>query len=1024
MNPLTLVQRLEHLNVRIADLALWAERVAFDLNDWTFNGRPLARGAAWPSREGVVRFAHPEIAVPDEWPLEHTRLDVDLGGEGLVHLRYRESEEGFGLNPFHQKFPVRERSFSVDAEVVARLPFGVPNPDPRLARARLLLFEPSLVRLLRLLGLTTATAWTLGEHEAVEGLVIAAEHAINALSWPSETSIYIGRLADAPITREIWQPPANPDPHPPGLSEGEIEEVEQAAGRLEQDLRALRERYPKHGVIALTGQAHLDLAWLWPMDETRRKAQRTYHTMVALMERYPEFRFHQSSAQIYAFLEQDDPDLFKQIQEKARAGQWEPIGGMWVEPDANMTSGESMVRQLLYGQRYFRRQFGSYHTVCWMPDCFGFTPGMPQILLGAGITNFFTIKPTWSETNKFPFDLFWWEGIDGSRVLAHMFDNPGNPDDRNLSGYNGDVSPGAIIGTWQRYRGKHLSHESLLSIGYGDGGGGVVPEMLEQARVLDLFPLVPELNFTWVRSFFERTRERIENQTLPVWVGELYLELHRGTLTSQSRVKYLHRHAERDLVAAEALASMCALFGGELPASLESQWQVLLRNEFHDILPGSSIREVNQTTERELSSVIEAAGAQIDRSLESLSRHAVPAGDQPALLLVNPDLSPRPIRAEIPGEFPGAQTVKGGSVLSDSRQVPGLGGATITSAAQSGDLEVTPGLLENAFIRVTLDENSSLLSVYDRRAGREVLAGPGNQLWAYVDKPRSWDAWDIEAGYERNGEPITRAESVRVIEEGPHRAAIRVERRFRSSRIIQEIRLWANSARLEFRTTLDWHDRHWLLKARFPLAIHSTRAAYETAFGVVERPTHRNTSWDAARFEVAGHRFADLSEPGFGVALLNDGKYGYHAWGNELGISLLRAPAFPDPLADEGEQTFTYALLPHSGSWLEGGVLMEAEDLNRPLLARRCSTESESHWQTLQIEGIKLGLGALKPLEDGGGLALRLYEPHGARGSVRVNLPAGWELGPELDLLEEEQGEANTAFGPFQIRTWRLQPGT
>ena len=329
-------------------------------------------------------------------------------------------------------------------------------------------------------------------------------------------------------------------------------------------------------------------------------------------------------------------------------------------------------------------------------------------------------------------------------------------------------------------------------------------------------------------------------------------------------------------------------------------------------------------------------------------------------------------------------------------------------------------VLENDLVRVELADDGTLAGVLDKRLGRDVLDGRGNQLWAYVDKPRNWDAWDLEAGYADDGAEIA-ADRIEVVETGPHRAAIRVHRSFRDSRIVQDVRLWAGSARIDFATRLDWHDRRFLLKARFPLAVRSPRATFETAFGVVERPTHHNTSWDSARYEVAGHRFADLSEPGCGVALLNDGRYGHHAVGSELGLSLLRSPVWPDPLADEGEQEVVYALLPHAGSWHEGGVLAEAQDLNRPLPALAVGHGAGASLRPLRLGGLPVGLGALKPLEDGGGLVLRAYEPRGGRGRVALDLPDGWRADARLDLLERETGAPDLGLGPFSVGSWRLR---
>ena len=1034
---LTLQQRLGRLQVRLDELTFWRDRAYFDLHGWTCNGVPLDIGQAWPEREGVVTFALSPVTVPDDWPLEDVLLDLNLGGEGLLSVRYTDgSRQALGLDPFHRRFPLCHREFSVEAQTVARYPFGVPNRDARLEWARLVLIDRPLDIFIRRLILLLEAARTLVDQEVAVLLAEAGERAVEMLDWPSATEPYLSRVRESPQMLDIWSLPPGLEHHPRGLNEEQRQSVEAANELLERELVAQRAGYPHQGRAALTGQAHLDLAWLWPMEETRRKAQRTCSTVLSLMERDPNLTFHLTSAQVYAFLEQDDPTLFARIRESVASGRWEPIGGMWVEPDLNMPAGESLVRQLLYGQRFFERVFGKRHNVAWLPDCFGFTAALPQLLLGAGIENFFTVKVNWSETNIFPFDLFWWEGLDGSRVLAHTFNNPGPSDpgydlavqdgDAGTGGYNGNPGPYSLVSTWRSYRGKTIFQETLFSMGYGDGGGGPNAEMVERVPELDLFPVVPALRYTRVDDFYRRAREAIGNRRLPVWVGELYLELHRGTLTTQGRTKYLHRRAERALVAAEVLSGMNALLGHPKagtrePESLEPHWQVVLRNEFHDILPGSSIREVYERTEAELTDVVQHSRAVIDTQLGELMRHLVPEGEQEALLAVNPELSPRPLRIRLDHPFPGAQEVEGGSVLTGAQNVPGLGAAVVLQHTPPSTLSVSPTHLENDFLRVTLAPDGSLIGVWDKRARREALSGRGNQLWAFVDKPRVFDAWEIDEGYSAQGEEITQVESCRVSEHGPHRAAIRIERRFRHSRIVQDLRLWANSARLEFRTTLDWHDRHWLLKARFPLAIRTSYATFETAFGVIQRSTHRNTSWDEARFEVAGHRFADLSEPGYGVALLNDGKYGHDVLQNAIGLSLLRSPAYPDPLADEGMQAFTYALYPHRGSWLEGGVLMEAEDLNSPLLALPCRARAKSSWQALRLEGLPLGLGSLKVREDRNGLVFRTYEPQGARGEVRLELPDGWTMESELNLLEDPIGSPDLTFAPFQVHSWLLR---
>jgi alpha-mannosidase len=367
--------------------------------------------------------------------------------------------------------------------------------------------------------------------------------------------------------------------------------------------------------------------------------------------------------------------------------------------------------------------------------------------------------------------------------------------------------------------------------------------------------------------------------------------------------------------------------------------------------------------------------------------------------------------------------VESGSVIAADRDILGLSAMVFVegSLAPPAGLSVKRGLLENRFVRIRLSPDGTLESVFDKRADRECLAGRGNQMRAYVDKPRLFDAWDIEEDYAAQSEEISAVGPAQIVERGQHRGALRFVRTYRGSTIVQTVRLWANSPRIEFKTDIDWHERRILLKAEFPLAIRAETAIFECAHGIVRRPTHRNTSWDQAKFEVAAHRFVDLSEHGFGVALLNDGKYGHHALGNEIGISLLRSPVNPDTLADEGAQSFTYALLPHPGDWLSGGVLSEAEDLNQPLLCRTVETAHESAWRAVGIDGMTLGLSGFKPAEEGSALILRTYEPAGARGAARVSLSNRWRIAGEVDILEETVGAASTSFAPFQVRSWRLQ---
>jgi alpha-mannosidase len=999
---LSVSQRLDRLRVRSEELRYWRAREGIAIGGWTVDGKPIEVGGPWPSRAGVHKFAA-TAEVPAHWPLEETRLVLDLGGESLVTLSYPNRDAAsFGVDPYHRELPVRHRQFAIAAESTAREPFGVPVRSPRLNRAVLQWIDVPVHRLHLLLQQVHEAAVSLGGHAVVPHLLAAAEACQRSLEWPSATEDYVSRVAPAPQQQQIWEYPAVHEPTVP-LDQGQRASVVAAFDTLAATLGELQQAYPPEGELLLTGHAHIDLAWLWPYHETRRKMRRTFHTALALMEQSDEFRFNQSTAQYYAQMEEDDPALLHAIKARVAAGQWETIGGMWVEPDTNMPTGESLVRQLLYGQRYFEKQFGVRHTVCWLPDCFGFSGALPQLLRQAGIDNFFTIKVNWSETNHIPADLFWWEGLDGSRVLAHTFDNP-------HGGYNGVLQPDTYNATWRNFRGKVNHGTSLLAVGYGDGGGGVTPEMVEREVQLRDFPVLPKARWGQVKDYFAAAQDRAREVRLPVWAGEIYLELHRATLTTQSGVKRTHRQAERALITAETVTSLAHMLGAPAPASLEPHWRMVLKNEFHDILPGSAIREVYEDAERELGEVAAAGRAAQAAGLEAIAAQ-LPKAAGDGYLVVNPSLSVR--RAEL--------RLDDGTVLSGAGIVPPLGISVI-----GRDVRPAPGLkatrtsLENGVLKVTLAGDGSIESLVHKPTGREALSGRGNQLWAYpVDKPRNWDAWDVEEDYAERGEAITSLDSLELVDSGPHRAAIRVRRSYRNSTITQTYVLTASAPRLDVETTLDWHDRRVFLRTLTPVAARNQTATFECANGVVKRPTHANTSWDQAMFEAAAHRFIDLSEPGFGVALLNNAKYGHNVRGQVLGLSLLRAPVYPDPLADEGTQSFTYALLPHAGDWHEGGVREEAEDLNQPLLAMPVSGLQAGTVTPLAVTGIPAAFSGLKPAEDGKGLVFRVYEPAGRRGDFTV-AASGWNAVPVTILEEAQKRDAEAELMPFEVRSWRL----
>jgi alpha-mannosidase len=1005
--PLTLSQRLDRLKVRTAELAHWRDKASVSVEGWTFEGRPIAPHQDWPHRDGVVHFAA-KAEAPKDWPLDEVRLQLNLGGESLITLSYLDGHsENFGLDPYHQEFPVKDHTISIATDSVARFPFGEPNRHPKLNQARLIWLDLPVHRLHLLLRQIIEAVEVLGGHEVVAHLMDASETALRSLDWPSDTASYISRTAGSAGQQKIWQLPELVE-DPAGLTSKESASTAAAYDALVATLKALQTRFPPEGNLLLTGHAHIDLAWLWPYNETRRKMRRTFSTALSLMEHSKDFRFNQSTAHYYAQMEEDDPALLEAIKQRVGEGSWETVGGMWVEPDTNMPTGESLARQILYGQRYFEKTFGVRHNVCWLPDCFGFSGALPQLLKQGGIDSFFTIKVNWSETNRFPADLFWWQGLDGSQVLTHTFDNP-------MQGYNGFVQPDCYVPTWKNFRGKTQHDTSLLAVGYGDGGGGVTPEMVEREVQLRDFPAIPQARWGTVKDFYEKAHRTAGEKVLPVWAGEIYLELHRATLTSQSGVKRKHRQAERALITAETLASLAHLIGAAAPQSLEADWRVTLKNEFHDILPGSSIREVYIDAERELDQVVDHGRAEQKRAMAALAG-VLPKGDLTnALVVANPSLGRRPLRAVLPD----------GSLVSTRDIIEPLSVAVFDRSAlkPAAGLKAGPTTLENDHLAVAIGKDGTVRSILHKQTGREALGAPANQLWVYpVDKPRNWDAWDIDADYAERGVQLTTPASITLVEDGPHRAAIRVVHRYRASTVTQTYVLTANAKRLDIETTIDWHDRRTLLRSLNPVAARSRTATFECAYGVVERPTHTNTSWDAAMFEAVAHRFVDISEPGFGVALLNNAKYGHSARGNIIGISLVRGPIYPDPLADEGEQSFIYSLMPHAGQWYDGGVLEEACDLNQPLLVHEEKGLAAGTVTPFKVEGTPVVLSGLKQAEEGEGIVLRLYEPAGRRGGLEISLPAGWALSEPLGILEEPlERTGPQEIMPFEVRTWKLK---
>ncbi|WP_432042138.1 alpha-mannosidase [Streptomyces cadmiisoli] len=757
--------------------------------------------------------------------------------------------------------------------------------------------------------------------------------------------------------------------------------------------------------LSAVGHAHIDSAWLWPIRETKRKTSRTFSNVTALAEEYEEFVFACSQAQQYEWVRDNYPKVWERIKKAVADGSWAPVGGMWVEADGNLPGGEAMARQLIHGKRFFMEQFGIETTGVWLPDSFGYTAAYPQLAKLAGNDWFLTQKISWNQTNKFPHHTFWWEGIDGTRVFTHF---------PPVDTYNAEFSGQEMAHAVRNYQDKGRGTTSLAPFGHGDGGGGPTREMLERARRLADLEGSAKVRIEHPDAFFAAARE--EYPDAPVWAGELYLELHRATYTTQARTKQGNRRSEHRLREAELWATTAALHapGYSYPYEhLDRLWKTVLLHQFHDILPGSSIAWVHREAEAEY--------ARVARELEVITAEAVAA------------LGAGGARAFNTGPFDRAEVVRTDGGGAAYVAVPGSGSAPLGNARPERTVEVSDRVLDNGLVRVELADDGTLASVRDLRAGREVLAGPGNLLRLHSDLPNYWDAWDIDKHYQNRYTDLLDTESVTVVEPDGLVGSIRVTRAFgNGSTVTQTISLRSGSPRIDFETEIDWHEAEKILKAGFPVDIRAPHSSAEIQFGHVQRPTHTNTSWEAARFEVSGHRWVHIGEPGYGVAVLNDSTYGHDVsrtvredggTTTTVRLSLVRAPRVPDPEADQGRHRFTYSLLP--GATIEDAV-REGYALNLPL---RVADAAGAPEPVVSATGEGVTVEAVKLADDrSGDVVVRLYECRGGRaeGVLRTGFPlAGAHV---TDLLERpladapyDDGAVPVTLRPFQILTLRLR---
>jgi len=777
-------------------------------------------------------------------------------------------------------------------------------------------------------------------------------------------------------------------------------------------------------VFYAVGNAHLDLAWLWPMKETEHKTSRTFAQQLRLIEQNPEYKFIQSQPASYEMCRERYPELFERIKEAVKGGQWIADGAMWVEPDTNMTSGESLIRQLVHGKRYYQQEFGLDSQLLWLPDTFGYSAALPQILNGCGVKYLVTQKIFWSynEGDQFPYHYFTWQGADGSEIVSFL-----------PTSYTYRTDPSEICGIWKNRAQKRDLDAFLLPYGYGDGGGGPCRDHIEYLKREADLEGMPRIRHESPVVFFKEMEE--QGGPKHTYVGELYFSAHRGVYTSQAAIKKGNRKGELALREAEMWGAMAMLGGAEYPLQrMDAAWKKLLLNHFHDILPGSSIGKVYEDARRDHIWIQDEANAVKEGAMAALAK-----GE--GVTVFNSLSFDRTGLVYLPDEYAaGAVTTDGEAVPTQKTEngvlahvtVPSMGAVSLLPASESVEAEIscaelteTGAVLENEIVRAVLNERGEVVSFIDKETGREFADGAMNRLLMYKDVPRLFDAWDIDSNYILQPVELNEPVTLTVKEAEGLRAVIHMERKLLNSTFSQDIVLEAGSRRLDFVTTVDWNELHRLLKVAFPVNVQATEGINEIQFGYMNRPTHRSRLYDSDRFEVCNQRYSALCDHSHGAAVLNDCKYGISMNGNELQLTLLRAAAAPEMRADNGVHTFTYAFTTWEGSFIDSPVVDEAYDLNVPLQVAPGTCEGFS---AFFVDEPNVFIDTVKPAEDGSGdVILRLYESKKADTSctLGINIPVGkvWAcdmLENKLEELEVEEDCVSLHFHTFEVKTIRI----
>ena len=816
------------------------------------------------------------------------------------------------------------------------------------------------------------------------------------------------------------------------------ESVEKAIAYIGENL------YDKMGgyddiIATCIGHTHIDVAWWWTVAQTREKVVRSFATVLKLMEEYPNYKFMSSQPVLYYFLKQRYPELMEKIKEKVKEGRWEPEGGMWLEADCNLTSGESLVRQFIHGKKFFKEEFGVDNRILWLPDVFGYSGALPQIMKKSGVDYFMTTKLAWNQINKIPNDTFMWRGIDGSEVLTHLITTLGigqNAKESFFTTYNGMLHPDAIMGGWERYQNKEINNDILICYGYGDGGGGPTRQMLEVSKRMEKgIKGMPKVRQEGGLTYFTDLEKKVkDNRRLETWEGEFYFEYHRGTYTSMARNKRGNRKSELMMQDLELLGVLANNYPAE---EVERLWRdIILLNQFHDILPGSSIAEVYDVTKLEYEQLADEAGALIHARLAAL------AGNGEAVTVFNTlgfdrsdvvklgDVKATGLKDEMGNVYPVQQTADG--AVAYLKNLPSKGYKSFTACdaeAVSPFVRSDDYHLETPFYSLTLDENGHFTSIFDKENDREVLkAGKvGNMLRLYEDKPIYYDNWDIDMFYTEKSWEVNDLVSMKWVEDGAVRTTLELTWNCSQSVITQKIHFYADTRRIDFETVADWKEHQHLLKAEFPVDIHSDEATFEVQFGNVTRKVHTNTSWEKARFESCAQKWMDFSEGNYGVSLLNDCKYGHSVNDGTIGLTLIKCGVEPNPNADVELHNFTYALYPHAGTWKQAGTVKEAYNVNVPAYVVAGGEEGKAY-SFASVNKDNVILETVKQAENGEGTVLRFYECENSRTKATVTVPAEFTKAYATNLLEQVEEELTVVDGkvtftikPYEIYTILLK---